>query len=74
MSLLKKFKYMKLEERLQILENLLNSKMNEAGNLEIARQMLQKEILELSGKINLIKELIKEENSTKDVKEEAKKE
>lgn len=65
---------MKLEERLQILENLLNSKMNEAGNLEIARQMLQKEILELSGKINLIKELIKEENSTKDVKEEAKKE
>lgn len=59
---------MKLQERLNVLQNLLDSNSKEIANLDIIRQTKINELLELKGKINLLNELIKEKGS--EVKEE----
>lgn len=59
---------MKLQERLNVLQNLLDSKSKELANLDIIRQTKINEFLELKGKIDLLNELIKEKGS--EVKEE----
>lgn len=59
---------MKLQERLKVLQNLLTSKTRELANLDIIRQNKIKELLELTGKIQLLNEMIKEKESK--VKEE----
>jgi len=61
---------MTLQERLKVLQNLLDSKSREVANLDIVRQTKINELIELKGKINLLNEMIKEEESK--VKEEDK--
>ena len=51
---------MKLIERLKVIEEALNTKTQQVAKLDITRQILIKEILQLKGKHELAKELLQE--------------
>ena len=68
---------MKLQERLKVIINLLDSKTRHLAELHILQQTLINETIELRGKVSLLEEMIKEKKSEikkedeKEVKEEA---
>jgi len=56
---------MTLQERLKVLQNLLDSKARELANLDIVRQNRMNELIELRGKVKLLNEMVKEEEDSK---------